>query len=196
MAASFCPRCAAPRTGTLRYCANCAYDFGGEATAGQPKATPPAAQTPPVPIPDWVQERQATRQAPKQPLLRSNSGAGRLLLIGALAVLGIAWWVSQSNNAGGAANTPPPAAKHLTGAFISWEPVDDAHGYAYFSVTNSGTTTVTATCIVSVSNDFGNFGFDGLAGEPVGPGQTINGKIALSVGEGSYSINKGSVRDC
>jgi hypothetical protein len=115
-----------------------------------------------------------------------------------LAVLGIAWYIGQSNSAGapGAADTPPPAAKHLTGTFIRWEPVDDAHGYAYFSVTNNGTTTETATCTVKVSNDFGNFGFDYLVGETVGPGDTISGRIPLSVGEGSYSVNHGEVTDC
>jgi hypothetical protein len=84
----------------------------------------------------------------------------------------------------------------LSGLFIEWVPVSDSNGYAYFSVTNSGGTTATATCTIKVSNDFGNFGFDILSGESVGPGETISGKMPLSVGEGSYLINKGAVSDC
>jgi hypothetical protein len=75
-------------------------------------------------------------------------------------------------------------------------PVDDAHGYAFFSVTNSGGVTQTATCTITVQDDFGDFGFDYLVGETVGPGQTITGKIPLSVGKGSFLINRGTVKDC
>jgi hypothetical protein len=86
--------------------------------------------------------------------------------------------------------------KNLTGTFIRWEPVDDARGYAYFSVTNHGSTEALAECTIKVSNDFGNFGFDYLVGEPVGPGETINGRVALDVGEGSFLINEGEVTNC
>lgn len=85
---------------------------------------------------------------------------------------------------------------YLVGTFISWEPVDDARGYANFTVTNNGTTTATAECSVSVSNDFGNFGFDKLVGETVPAGETISLRMALDVGEGSALINEGEVTDC
>jgi hypothetical protein len=63
-------------------------------------------------------------------------------------------------------------------------------------VTNNGSTTATAECTVRVSNDFGNFGFDFMVGEEVPPGETISGRMALSVGGGSFLIDDGEVTDC
>ena len=85
---------------------------------------------------------------------------------------------------------------HLTGEFIRWEPVDDARGYAYFSITNHGTSAEVAECTIEVSNDFGNFGFDILVGENVPAGETISGRIPIDVSEGSFLINHGEVTDC
>jgi hypothetical protein len=85
---------------------------------------------------------------------------------------------------------------HLTGEFVRWEPVDEQNGYAYFSITSTGSATEVATRTIRVSNDFGNFGFDSLVGEEVGPGHTISGFIPMSVGEGSFLINEGEVTDC
>ena len=65
-----------------------------------------------------------------------------------------------------------------------------------FSITNSGAETATAKCFIRVQDDFGDFGFDGLVGEEVGPGQTITGRIPISVGTGSFLINHGEVTDC
>ncbi len=42
-----------------------------------------------------------------------------------------------------------------------------------------------AECTVKVSNDFGNFGFDYMAGEELAPRETMSGRMALDVGEGS-----------
>lgn len=88
------------------------------------------------------------------------------------------------------------APRNLVGTFGHWEPVDDARGYAYFSVYNGGSKAETAKCTVDVSNDFGNFGFDSLVGENVASGQTLQLKMAISVGSGSRLINKGTVKDC
>jgi hypothetical protein len=44
VAANYCPRCATPREGGLRYCANCAFDFSAAASATQPMAPPQHAQ--------------------------------------------------------------------------------------------------------------------------------------------------------
>ncbi len=96
----------------------------------------------------------------------------------------------------GVADLQPAAAKNLTGTFDHWEPVDDGHGHAYFAVTNNGSAAATAECTVQVRDDFGDFGFDSLVGETVEPGKTITGRMALSVGKGSFLINSGSVTNC
>jgi hypothetical protein len=108
MATSFCPRCAAPRAGTLRYCASCAYDFWG-AAAGQVEPTP----TPPPPAaadtaPDWVQQRHAATPPP----VRRDSPAKVGLLVAALSVIGIFWYIGQANEAStpDATATPRPTA--------------------------------------------------------------------------------------
>lgn len=100
------------------------------------------------------------------------------------------------NAPGISAPTSAPATSNLTGKFLSWEPVHEANGDAHFSVTNNGTSAAAAKCSISVRNDFGNFGFDSLVGETVAPGQTITGKIPISVSRGSFLINSGDVKDC
>ena len=84
----------------------------------------------------------------------------------------------------------------MTGAFVRWAPVDDGHGYAYFTITNHGSSPETAKCFVEVSDDFGDFGFDTLIGASVSPGQTISGNIPLSVGKGAFLMNHSNVKDC
>jgi hypothetical protein len=129
----------------------------------------------------------------------NKAGIGCLAVIGLLVVfayLGGSKGGSNTSPGGGGAPAAAPASKHLTGAFLSWTAVDDSHGYAFFTVTNSGTATETAECSISVEDDFGDFGFDKLVGEAVGPGKTISGKIPLSVGKGSFLINRGEVTDC
>lgn len=85
---------------------------------------------------------------------RRPNALGCLALI-ALAV--VAWVAFSAGNSGRSdSSTPPPAApaevSHLTGTFLRWEPVDEANGYAYFSITNSGATTEIAECKISVKN--------------------------------------------
>ncbi|MDO8484283.1 MAG: hypothetical protein Q7S35_04995 [Candidatus Limnocylindrales bacterium] len=145
-----------------------------------------------------------TSAAPASVNSTAPVGANRSNALGCLALIAlvvVAWAIFGGGNSGNSVSaTVAPAApvevSHLTGSFVRWEPVDEANGYAYFTVTNSGTTTETATCTVRVENDFGNFGFDILVGEPVGPGETISGRLPLSVGEGSFLINQGEVNNC
>ena len=115
---------------------------------------------------------------------------GVLVMAIALGVLG----ALSGGTSGGSGSSGGGA--HLTGTFLGWEPVDEGHGYARFSITNSGTETATAKCFIRVQDDFGDFGFDGLVGEEVGPGQTITGRIPIGVGTGSFLINHGEVTDC
>ena len=105
------------------------------------------------------------------PVAKKQSNALGCLALIALAV--VVWLAFSRGNSGSSADTtPPPAAapevSHLTGEFVRWEPVDEQNGYAHFSITNTGSATEVATCTISVSNDFGNFGFDSLVGEEVG----------------------------
>jgi hypothetical protein len=80
--------------------------------------------------------------------------------------------------------------------FAGWARVDDAHGYAYVSITNSSTSAATAKCLISAKDDFGDFGFDSLMGEAVGAGQTVQVKIPISVSKGSFLINSREVTGC
>lgn len=130
------------------------------------------------------------------PAAKKNNNA-RLGCLGLVILLGVIGYMNRGTGTGtGSNNGGAPSENHLTGKFLEWVPVDEGNGYAYFSITNSGTTTETATCSISVKNDFGNFGFDSLVGESVGAGQTITGKIPLSVSKGSFLINSGEVTDC
>ena len=159
----------------------------------------PSRESPPPSKQVAPQVTTAAAQVPHVgPKKSSNTAVGCLglvvIVVGAYLLFGRGG--SGDNDDNGSDGGTAPAAKHLTGEFVLWEPVDDAHGYAYFTVTNNGTTTETAECTIKVDNDFGNFGFDYLVGERVGPGETISGKVALDVGEGSFLINHGEVTDC
>lgn len=141
----------------------------------------------------------AAAPSPAMPKKPGRSISQRQLVVG-LVVLAIGLvafgmirdWTDSTSGGNGGGNP----ARNVTGAFVGWDPDDDVHGYVVFTITNHGSQTETARCSVRVSNDFGNFGFDSLVGETVGPGQTINGRMAISVGEGSALINKGEVSDC
>ena len=145
-----------------------------EPTASQIAATSAA--------PGWVAPADS---APKKRISKTRFAIIAFLVI---IVLGAIGQVSK----GGQASSD----KQLSGAFVGWEPVDDANGYADISITNHGTASATAMCKVNVSDDFGDFGFDQLVGEEVGAGQTFTGRIPISVGKGSYLINKGTVTEC
>ena len=123
-----------------------------------------------------------------------------LWVVVGLIVVGII--ISAINSGGGPGPTQRGGGDdsepngNLVGRFIRWEPVDEARGYAYFEITNRGTSTATAECTIEVRNDFGNFGFDILVGERVPAGETISGRIPINVGEGSFLIDEGEVSDC
>lgn len=119
---------------------------------------------------------------------------GRLAL-GLLAVLLVGCGTGATPHPATPTPVPEPTGV-IVGAFVRWQSVDDRNGYAYFTLTNTGSTPATATCTISVRNDFGNFGFDFLVGEIVQPGETVSGRIPISVGSGSRLINSGEVTDC
>lgn len=99
MATSFCPQCATPRAGNLRYCASCAYDFW-DAAAGQPQG-----QVPPPEQPARYEIHQ-----PPGPLAQAGAQIGTRIL-GWVALIGIIAaivWVVGLFNDGGAAVAPTP----------------------------------------------------------------------------------------
>jgi hypothetical protein len=155
--------------------------------ASEPLAAPVAATSP------------APSAAPTAPTpAKKGRGISQRQLVVGLIVLVVAAGVfgfvrGRPASAPGAA---PAANRNVTGTFVRWEAVDDKRGYAYFTATNHGTETVTAECKVSVRNDFGNFGFDSLVGEQIAPGETLSGRMSISVGDGSQLINQGEVTDC
>ena len=62
----FCPQCGQARTGSFRFCRNCAFDYDslGTPAAAEPPdqaqpTQPPAPQVAPGTTPDWVRERRA-----------------------------------------------------------------------------------------------------------------------------------------
>ena len=132
------------------------------------------------------------REVPPLPVpVKAKGPSLPLILIG---VIGVAVIVAAIG--GGGDDDPPARSSNLVGRFLRWEPVDESSGYAYFEVENRGSSSATATCSIRVSNDFGDFGFDSLVGERVAAGDTLTGRVALDVGEGSFTINKGTVTDC
>lgn len=107
-------------------------------------------------------------------------------------VVGIGVWGAIAGHQGGGGATGT-----VTGTLDRWAAIDSAHGYASFTLTNSGDSTVTATCTVEVSDDFGDIGYDQLAGVPVPAYESVTGRIALTVtGNGAANVNNGTVKDC
>lgn len=182
MEQAFCPHCGASRQGWVKFCGQCgnAYEAppersGASGAAVQPPAAAPSAVQAPSP-----------KTAPAG---RSVNNTARGCLAVVVIVLVLGWVGSQASQTSAPAND-------LTATFDNWEPVDDGNGYAYFSITNRGTASAVAKCTVTVKDDLGDFGFDSLVGETVGPGQTVHGKMAISVGKGSYLVNTGTVDRC
>lgn len=199
MASEFCPRCGQPRVGSLRFCRSCGFDF--DAPRSQEEQTTPPPQAP-VPEQFWLGPKAESQppvpsRLPPEPLLRGRTKWGCVavlaFVIGFPALLA---FVYGGKGAPSGSSGESDNRQSLTGEFLRWEPVDDSRGYAYFTITNHGSTPATAKCTIRVSNDFGDFGFDFLVGEDVRPGQTINRKIPISVGKGSFLINEGEVSDC
>lgn len=121
-------------------------------------------------------------------------------IVGIFIIGLVAWFLfgrgDTSSTKASDATPEPTVAKHLSGEFVEWQPVDEKNGYALFTVTNNGSSAATAECTVKVDNDFGNFGFDIMTGETIPAGQTKNYRMPLSVGEGSFLIDHGEVTDC
>jgi len=112
-------------------------------------------------------------------------------LLVVFAVLALIIWgiVALVGGGGGGAS--------LEGHFISWIPEDSAHGYALISVTNHGTKGAEANCSVVVQTDFGDVGFDYLDGTYVGPGETVQGRVPLTVqNNAAFNVRTGDVKDC
>lgn len=136
-------------------------------------------------------------QAQVEPIVapRKSGVPKPVLLIGLLVLLGII--VANQNSSGSSDRSNRSTTNsNLVGRFVSWEPVDDSSGYANFTITNRGSSSATAECSVRVSNDFGDFGFDSMVGERVPAGEAIALRMALDVGEGSFTINDGEITDC
>lgn len=126
---------------------------------------------------------------------------GRQVLFIFIGIVAVGFYLTNAPDRDDERSEPREAAepeevKNVTGTFLRWEPVDDARGYAHFSVTNNGDKAVTVTCTISVRNDFGDFGFDSLVGERIAAFDTLSGKIPINVGEGSFLIEEGEVKDC
>ena len=168
-------------TSTPAYCPVCGKPSPGGAIHSSHSATPATPTSP---------ASSAAGDKSTAPAKNNRAGVGCL---GFIVLVVLIAYVSGAGKGGTGGGT---AGGNLTGNFVKWVPVDDAHGYAYFSITNTGSTAATAKCSISVKDDFGDFGFDSLVGESVDPGRTITGKMALSVGKGSFLINSGEVKDC
>jgi hypothetical protein len=118
---------------------------------------------------------------------------GPIILI-ALVMVAVWWFVYRGDGSTEVDDAIQNAS--LVGRFVSWEPVDDARGYVNFTITNRGSSSATAECRITVTNSFGDFGFDSLVGERIPAGETVRLRMAINVGEGSFLIDEGEVTDC
>ena len=76
----FCPQCGAPRQGSLRYCANCAFDFSIAASEGlEPKQQPETPPPPATPGP--------TLRSSRPWLLWVGAAIAGILVVGAIVVV-------------------------------------------------------------------------------------------------------------
>jgi len=84
MATEFCPRCRSARTGDLRYCASCAFDFEGHVESVQRTApTSTWKYTPRVPPVNEHQGRSTTERILIVLIILVVFGGGALILLNA-----------------------------------------------------------------------------------------------------------------
>jgi hypothetical protein len=191
---AYCPKCGRERDrdSTLRFCGQCGYEFQEQAQQAQ-------SNTPPAPKPPRKSGRPAPSRHARAPTGPAEWGPlGRIAVTGIVVVFGVGLVIAilGGNPDGGGEEEEDPASTNIVGEFLYWEPVDEERGYAYIRVTNHGSTRATAECTVSVENDFGDFGFDYMVGESIGPGESFEGRMAINVGSGSFTIDSGEVTDC
>lgn len=118
MSVGFCPRCGTGRTGELRFCRSCGYDFQPFDQAPEPPKIPTAA--PPVPW-TYTQPQPASEPAQKS----GGSGIERVLVLGILAAVVVTAFVLVGNQlptVGGPAGakatiTPRPDPTYAGGIF-------------------------------------------------------------------------------
>jgi hypothetical protein len=90
-AATFCPRCGTARTGDMRYCASCAYDFQSKPEAGYSTFAPKPDAS------GWTY----TPAVPAVPAKQGRSGIERLLIVAIVVVGGLAGaYLFLNSNAG------------------------------------------------------------------------------------------------
>lgn len=177
MAAVTCPECGASVPDHHDYCGKCGFrvfddEDEVELDGAEPETGDESVDYNPFP---WL--------------------TSKLTLAGA-AVL-VAFIVFLEVSRGQTAHEETTRASTLVGSFEQWVPLDDSHGYAMFTVTNTGTTSQTPECFVTVANDFGETGSDILTGAaPVAPGQTVALTIALSMEKGAFLVTGGNVNFC
>lgn len=94
---TYCPRCGTERRGSLRFCANCAFDFAPEISAGSSLAQPPVPAPAPAALPPPAPPARASTARPRWQLWAA--GLGALFIIGSVA-----------NALGGRANDEPGAS--------------------------------------------------------------------------------------
>lgn len=138
-------------------------------------------------------EQRGIVDAKPDPVPRDDRPGPMAYVITAALTVGIVWFLFFR---GGGVEPESEPESELVGEFVRWEAVDDARGWAFFTVTNEGGSPAEATCSVSVFNDFGNFGVNIMSGERVGAGATISRRIAIDVDEGAFSVDEGEVTDC
>jgi hypothetical protein len=109
MASGFCPQCGNVRSGELRYCAKCGFDFWKEAQAQADNAQAPGHQESQAPVPHSTAELPGTEEHPRRRWL-AWIGAGVAALF-VLAIIGSALGGGQDPVAdtGPSATTPTPS---------------------------------------------------------------------------------------
>jgi hypothetical protein len=87
--AQFCPRCGTARTGDLRFCASCAYDFQPKPEPSRSyQIVPPKAE----PVSSW-----SYAPPPAAPIKESRSGLERLLIVGIVIALLVGGYIVWTN---------------------------------------------------------------------------------------------------
>jgi len=111
-------------------------------------------------------------------------------LVGVIVVVAVVWFVATQCHGSG-------SGSQITGRVVDYQAVDAGHLQVVVELTNQGSDTATANCTVEATTPYGDMGFDYLAGESVGPGETKTGTVGLIIQNNAAAlVNQVEVKDC
>ena len=111
-------------------------------------------------------------------------------LAGLILIAAVIWFVATQCHGS-------TSESQVTGRVVDYQAVDAGHLQVTVELMNQGSETATANCTVSATTPYGDMGFDYLAGESLGPGETKTGTVGLVIqNDAAALVNQVEVKDC